>query len=200
MPTDTLTPAELAALKKLDELHSLGFGNINGVPIVVVTGALRELAALREQVAKQPDWICRECQRPGNAADEVGMGRCPGCGHEIDELDELAGARATIAGLRGQLADFQTLASRIDGVYGALADAATVPVHINDPGESVRELTAERDRLREQLTAERAARERLVAEWRRTAGYYEDGGDAGAEIAMNDCADQLAALDKAEGA
>lgn len=53
MASDTLTPAELAALQKLDELYSFGFGNINGVPIVVVAGALRELAALREQVAAE---------------------------------------------------------------------------------------------------------------------------------------------------
>ena len=53
MPDAKLTDAELAALQQLDALSSVGFGSINGIPLYVLADALRELAALRSQLAAE---------------------------------------------------------------------------------------------------------------------------------------------------
>lgn len=61
--------------------------------------------------------------------------------------------------------NYTQIKDRLDGVYGALADAETVVVWIDDPGKSVRELIAQRDEALSRLAEfEPKGREKLMAE------------------------------------
>jgi hypothetical protein len=79
-------------------------------------------------------WQCRNCDRP-----KIVGGLCATC--------MSAAYESALTALEASDSDRETLKQRLDGVYGALADAANIVVSTDNPGESVRMLLAERDQL-----------------------------------------------------
>lgn len=83
--------------------------------------------------------------------------------------------KVALTALEASYADRETLKHRLDGVYGALADAASVVVVTDDPGQSVRELTAERDKLRAELAQQIADACEADTAIRKLCGHVDDG-------------------------
>jgi hypothetical protein len=73
--------------RRLSAIETLAkLARIAGPPPELTPEQLARIAAR----AASPDWKCTNCGRLGVVEEEVGMGRCPACGHELDEEDEAA--------------------------------------------------------------------------------------------------------------
>jgi chromosome segregation ATPase len=108
----------------------------------------------------------------------------------------IAAYESALTALEASDSDRETLKQRLDGVYGALADAANIVVSTDNPGESVRMLLAERD----QLSARVAELEALCqtigkqsTEYATKVGYAE-GRAMGLEYRVEELEAELAAL------